>query len=702
MQLYFRRSELTVVICLGILVPGRGLVCADDSWWAFQSPSDVPLPTVVQAEWTAPPLDTFILAKLEENGLRPAPPANRQTLIRRVTFNLTGLPPTPAEITAFLSDDSPDAYTKIVDRLLASPHYGERWGRHWLDVARYADSSGLDENLAYANAWRYRDYVITAFNDDKPYDQFITEQLAGDLLPGDSNTPLHHERLVATGFLALGPKFLAEKDPQKMEMDIIDEQIDTVGRTFMGLTLGCARCHDHKFDPIATTDYYALAGIFKSTRTMEHFIKMARWYENVLLTEEIRDQTEDNNRRLAELEAEIKILVDAANRELQKEGDPLPLQPERSYPPKVREELDRLNQEATTLRNRPGVPAALGVAEREVVDVRVHQGGSHLKLGEIVPRRFPVVLAGDQQQPFGPDHSGRLRLSRWLVAPGHPLTARVMANRLWRWHFGQGLVRTPDNFGLLGDRPCNQPLLDWLANRFVESRWSIKAMHRLILLSSTYRMSSRHDAEAARVDPENRLHWQASSRRLEAEAVRDAILAVSSQLNTTMSGSLLQTDNRERVTYINQDDETGYDFTRRSIYLPVIRNNLYDVFSLFDYANASMIDGNRSTTTIAPQALFLMNSDFMWKATGQMVRELLADGVADIQPEADTNRIQTLYLAAYGRTATRDEVARAQAFLERAEAGARAAELEFVPPRLGAWQLLCQVVLAADEFIYVR
>ena len=609
------------------------LAHAEERFWAFQPPAE-PLPVALEdSRWAATPLDTFVIARLEEKQLRPAPPANRRTLLRRLTFSLTGLPPTPAEVTAFLADDAADAFAQVVDRLLASPRYGERWGRHWLDVARYADSNGLDENYAYANAWRYRDYVIAAWNADKTYDQFVTEQLAGDLLPAAADESLRYERLIATGFLALGPKFLAEKDPRKMEMDIIDEQIDTFGRVLMGLTLGCARCHDHKFDPISTEDYYGLAGIFKSTRTMEHFIKFARWYENPLPGK------------------------DSADKSL----------------------------------------TALGATEREVVDVPVHRGGSHRDLGVTVPRRFPRVLAGDQQQPFGPHRSGRLRLARWLFAADHPLTARVMVNRLWRWHFGAGLVRTTSNFGTLGEVPENQPLLDWLACRFMENGWSIKAMHRRILSSQTYQMSGRYDAQAAHIDPENRLRWRWSARRLEAEVIRDALLSVSGTIDLAMGGSLLQIENRKYVFHHSQPDNTRYDFSRRSVYLPVVRNNLYDVFSLFDYADASMINGDRPTTTIAPQALFLMNSDLVFEATEQMAENVLAERVLELG-----DRIQQLYLRVYGRPATDREVMRARAFLAQAEADLAASAGVHPTGRLGAWQLLCQILIAADEFIYLR
>ncbi len=609
------------------------LAQAEERFWAFQPPVEPSQVVLEDSRRALTPLDTFVIARLEEKQLRPAPAANRRTLLRRLTFSLTGLPPTPAEVTAFLADDAADAFAQVVDRLLASPRYGERWGRHWLDVARYADSNGLDENYAYANAWRYRDYVIAAWNADKSYDQFVTEQLAGDLLPPAADESLRYERLIATGFLALGPKFLAEKDPRKMEMDIIDEQIDTFGRVLMGLTLGCARCHDHKFDPISTEDYYGLAGIFKSTRTMEHFIKFARWYENPLPSK------------------------DSADKSL----------------------------------------TALGATEREVVDVPVHRGGSHRDLGVTVPRRFPRVLAGDQQQPFGPHRSGRLRLARWLFAADHPLTARVMVNRLWRWHFGAGLVRTTSNFGTLGEVPENQPLLDWLACRFMENGWSIKALHRRIVSSQTYQMSGRYDAQAAHIDPENRLRWRWSARRLEAEVIRDALLSVSGKIDLAMGGSLLQTENRKHVFHHSQPDNTRYDFSRRSVYLPVVRNNLYDVFSLFDYADASMINGDRPTTTIAPQALFLMNSDLVFEVTEQMAENVLAERVSELE-----DRIQQLYLQVYGRPATDREVIRARAFLAQVETDLTASADAPPTGRLGAWQLLCQILIAADEFIYLR
>ncbi len=631
-------ADLTRWVRLGLPYPqekvvGQGNTEAKD-FWAFQPPTDPPPPAVKDTAWPRSDLDRFLLAKLEEKGLRPAPPADPRTLIRRATFDLTGLPPTPEEIDAFLTDRSPDAFAKVVDRLLAAPAYGERWGRHWLDVARYADSNGLDENVAYGNAWRYRDYVVAAFNEDRPYDQFLLEQLAGDLLPPAPDAAVRQERLIATGFLALGPKVLAEVDEKKMEADIIDEQLDTVGRTVLGLTVGCARCHDHKFDPISQKDYYGLAGVFRSTRTMEHFKKIARWHENPLTSEK------------------------GAKGE---------------------------------------IPSALGVTEGTVADVALHIRGNPLKLGPVVPRHVPTVLAGSQPPSFGARQSGRLEVARWLVRPDHPLTARVMVNRVWRWHFGQGIVRTTDNFGRLGERADNQALLDWLARRFVASGWSVKALHRLVMLSRTYQLSANGDARAAELDPENRLHGRAGVRRLEAEAIRDALLAVSGALDRTMGGSLLHVKNRAYLFDHTSKDATRYDSRRRSLYLPVIRNNVYDVFQLFDFPDPAVPNGDRATTTVAPQALFLMNSDWVAQLCEHLAQGLLKDRTLD-----DVGRVRLLYRTAYGREVTGSETAGMLSLVREVEAALRDREPDAGQRRVRAWAGACQVVVSANEFIYVR
>jgi hypothetical protein len=603
----------------------------DRNHWAFRPLARPAVPAVKDAAWPQNGLDHFVLAKLEAAGLRPAPASDRRTLIRRATFDLTGLPPTPEEVADFLGDERPDAFARVVERLLASPAYGERWGRHWLDVARYADSNGLDENIAHGNAWRYRDYVVEAFNDDKPYRQFVQEQLAGDLLPFASDEA-RAEQLIATGFLSIGPKVLAEVDETKMEMDVIDEQVDTVGKAFLGLTLGCARCHDHKFDPIDTTDYYALAGVFKSTLTMDSFKKIAKWHENTL--------------------------------------------------PHAAGTMDP--------------PTAMGVAERSVADLKVHIRGSHLKLGATVPRQVPAVFTSLPAPQFPAQQSGRLQLAEWLTSDEHPLTYRVFVNRVWRWHFGQGLVRTPDNFGLLGEAPTHPELLDWLARQFVSSGTSVKELHRLILLSSTYQQQSRAASETLMHDPDNRLWGRAGVRRLEAEAVRDSLLAVAGTLDRTRGGSLLTVKNREFFFDHTSKDKTSYDSRRRSIYLPVVRNHVYDVFQLLDYPDAAVSSGDRATTTIAPQALLMLNSDLVQQASAALgERALLREG-------DDKQRLEWLYPTAYGREATASEIAAGQKFLAEADAILSKTQADASARKQLAWSAYCQSLLMANEFIYVR
>jgi cytochrome c553 len=664
--------------------------------WSFQPPVKGAIPAVRQADWPANPVDQFILAKLESAGLSPAPRADRRTLIRRVTFDLWGLPPTPEEVAEFLDDSRPEAYERLIDRLLASPAYGERWGRHWLDVARYADSNGLDENVAHGNAWRYRDYVVASWNADKPYDRFVREQLAGDLLPWVDDSQ-RRELLIATGFLAIGPKVLAEVDEAKMEMDIVDEQIDTVGRALLGLTLGCARCHDHKFDPIDMTDYYGLAGIFKSTRTMEHFKKVARWYENVLPSPETTALQTAHAAQLALKQQEIRALVAHADAQLSASSPPesnAPEDRERRYPAETQAALKKLRQELAHLeKNPPDLPSAMGVTEGRPADVAIHLRGNPLKLGAVVPRRTPAALRGPEPPAFSADQSGRRELADWLTDPQHPLTSRVLVNRIWRWHFGRGLVPSVDNFGLLGEAPTHPELLDWLASEFVADGWSIKALHRLLLTSATYQQSSQHasaDEQALRVDPENRWFGRAPVRRLEAEQFRDALLAVSGQLDDSLGGSLLTVKNRAYFFDHTSKDLTDYSSRRRSLYLPVVRNNVYDLFQLLDFPDPAIPNGDRATTTVAPQALLLLNSEFVLQCAERLAQRVLREAVDD------ACRVDRLYHVAYSRAATPAEVHAAATFLRRFEESWPAVD------RSQAWTALCQVILAANEFLYVN
>ncbi|HUE74596.1 MAG TPA: PSD1 and planctomycete cytochrome C domain-containing protein [Pirellulaceae bacterium] len=678
--------------------PATAARTGDKNHWAFHPPVPQPLPAVKNAAWPQSAVDPFVLARIEAAGLAPAELADKRTLVGRVTFDLTGLPPTPEEVDQFVADEQPDALARLVDRLLASPAYGERWGRHWLDVARYADSNGLDENVAHGNAFRYRDYVVAAFNADKPLDRFVVEQLAGDLLPAESE-PQRHEQLIATGFLTIGPKVLAEVDEAKMQMDIVDEQIDAVGRVFIGLTLGCARCHDHKFDPILAADYYGLAGIFKSTRAMESYKKVAKWHENPLPSREAHALQAEYDAQVKAQQQAIDALVAKADEEVRKEkaGAALPDKLEPLYSDANKAELKKMREELTTLqKNPPELPSAMGVAEDQVMDVAIHIRGNPLKLGDVVERHTPPVMRGPAPPQFGPSTSGRLELAQWLVDAQHPLTSRVIVNRVWRWRFGHGIVRSTDNFGLLGEPPSHPELLDWLSQRLVADGWSLKRLHRLLLASSTYQQASETAAERLAADPENRLFSRASVRRLEAEEVRDSLLSVSGQLDRTLGGSLLKVKNRGYFFDHTSIDLTDYNSRRRSLYLPVVRNNVYDLFQLLDFPDPAIPSGDRATTTVAPQALLMLNSDLVMQSADELAGRLLAESVDDEQ------RLARLYAIAYGREATAEERQANRAFLAEVDQSLAAKEPDADKRRRQAWAVLCHTVIAASEFIYVR
>lgn len=666
------------------------------TFWSFRTPERPDVPAVGLPEYVRNPIDAFVLAQLEAKRITPNEVAEKRTLIRRATYDLIGLPPTPDEIDAFLADDSADAFSKVIDRLLASPHYGERWGRHWLDVVRYADSNGLDENIAHGHAWKYRDYVIASLNRDKPWDQFLKEQLAGDLLITDqTEEPTRIEYLTATGFLALGPKVLAEADQTKMLMDIIDEQIDTTGRAFLGLTFGCARCHNHKFDPVSQADYYAMVGIFKSTYTMESLKTIAKWHENPIAT--TADQTA-HSQHLAQIESkkkEIADLVAATTATLAGGADAATA--EKQFPEDVRNKLTELRAEQKKLEeSTPALPTAMGVKDSAPEDARINIRGSHLTLGRTVDRGIPVVLELGQPLQIAETESGRRQLAEWLTNPSNPLTARVMVNRIWRWHFGQALVPSPDNFGHLGERPVNQPLLDWLATEFVRSGWSLKTMHRTIMLSRTWQLNSDDSEKSLAADPANQLNWKYNLQRLEAESIRDSVLAVSGLLDRSMGGSMLHVGNREFLFNHTSKDETRYDSLRRSVYLPVIRNHLYDGFSLFDCTDGAVPNGDRSTSTVPSQALYLMNSELLLLTATAFAKELISATAHDV-----SGRIQVLFRRALGREATSDEVsavtkAADDLRLQLEADGTAANEVE-----TAAWTAICQGIFASNEFLYV-
>jgi hypothetical protein len=646
-------------------------------FWAFRVPRPYSPPVVADSRWPRSAIDHFILAGLEAAGLHPAPPADRLTLLRRITFDLWGIPPSPAEIDAFLRDESPDAFERVIDRLLSSPRYGQRWGRHWLDLARYSDSNGMDDNLAYADAWRYRDYVIAAFNADKPFGRFVEEQLAGDLLV--ELEPEHRdELLVATGFLAIGPKMLAEDDPVKQQMDIVDEQLDTTCRAFMALSMGCARCHDHKFDPFRMEDYYALAGIFKSTQTMISYRVDSKWNSTALSGTKAALRLDD-----------LEQIIDRHDNALVN-GNPKRMSgDERAAHTKLLEDAKA---------EYAAIPKAMSVSEGTVGDVEVFLRGNHLTRGPVVPRRFPTVLAGAEQPPLVRTRSGRLELARWLASPQNPLTARVIVNRLWRWHFGQGLVRSVDNFGRLGQLPSHPELLDWLASQFVADGWSLKKLHRRIVLSQAYRMSTAWDERAGQRDPENRLLWRTSRRRMEVEELRDSLLAASGQLDLKMGGPSLRSQPFQDLSADRVSLQPAlYQTARRSVYLPVLRGALYDVFRAFDFPDPAVIDGDRAATTVAAQALFMMNSSLMQQASWQLARLLLVDPSLP-----DRERLELACRRVLGRSAAPDELDRWESFLVRYQsAGSLAAERPDMRRRL-TWQGLCRALLSSNEFAYIN
>ncbi len=963
----------------------RGLERAREHW-AFRALADPAPPAVADGGAVRNEIDRFVLAELEEQGLASAPEADRRTLLRRASYDLLGLPPTSAELEDFANDPSSAAWERVIERLLSSPHYGERWGRRWLDLARYSDSNGLDENLAMANAWRYRDWVVQAFNEDLAYDRFLTLQLAGDLLPEPEDGAALRDQLTATGFLVLGPKMLAEQDKEKLALDVVDEQLDVTSQAFLGLTMGCARCHDHKFDPIPTEDYYALAGIFRSTKTLANLDFVSRWNQRELApraavearalqersaTEarqavdglfaqgegELRPRwhadlaryllagTEAARRALlvqaeefsrgnlkvdreqygspaepvvhskeggtqfaaydltfpdagrllleiryaAEESRPVRVILDGkvvaesalgevtgswklegqrwaavgplevrAGRNvlrIEREGDfphldqlllvpadvdwlasewsaglapdlvrgwalylehsqrarepifatwhrfaglsaqrfqtdaaqmhaalraerdrgeflvhplvatlldglppaslrelaaryqalfavadqawrtlkqagpektrlgdeaqeqlrlvlysdkgPFALEPERvetHFAQATRDALSAARARLLELEKAlpPAFDRSLGAAHAaEIVDLPVHIRGSHLNLAaEKTPRGFPHVLDHlAPQVPIPPGSSGRLELARWMLQPGHPLTARVMVNRIWQGHFGQGLVRTPSNFGLRGEPPSHPELLDWLAREFVRRGWSVKAMHRLILASATYRRSSTPSAEALERDPENRWLAHQNRRRLEAEELRDSLLALSGALDRTLGGTLLETKDGEYVTNDQSSDRARYDTPRRSLYLPIVRNAMYHLFATFDYGDPGVPLERRSSTTAPDQALWMMNSPLVLESARRIATEV---AVTDAD---EGRRIAEVWRRVLGRAPSARELELGLAFLVREGASAipaaSSASANTAADPLKPLAGLCQTLLLANEFLYL-
>lgn len=802
--------------------PGWDLDAARE-FWSFR-PRHSTVPTdLADTDWARNDIDRFVQHRLEAVGLKPVADADRATLLRRVHYALTGLPPTLQEIDAFLDDPNDDqvALERVVDRLLNSPRFGERWGRHWLDVVRYSESSGGGRTLLFPNAWRYRDYVIRAFNDDLPYDQFLTEQIAGDLLPSDDWRQTRR-RITATAFLVMGATNYELQDKDVLEMDIVDEQLDTLGKAFLGMTIGCARCHDHKFDPIPTRDYYAMAGIFKSTKSVVHD-NVSKWpttnlplspeeeariREHERHQEQLQSQLEllkqkrgkhasrpnalpgivvddvhatqvgswtssthtkgfvgsnylfanggtdeasiafefrvanpgpheiwlnytpqsnrtsrasilieyaggqarlsvdqrqpgsvyDTVQRLIRLDlapnSKVKVVIDAGGSaagaviadavalipvdELEKASQAVADVDRRKV---IAKEIEQLEQQLQQLKaDGPRRHVAMSVADlAEVGDIPVAIRGVVHNSGDVVSRGVLEVAnppSFDFQIADG--QSGRLQLARWMTDTQHPLTSRVMANRVWHWLFGRGIVASVDNLGSTGATPTHPELLDHLADKLIEQDWSVKRLIRYIVLSRTFRLGSEPTERGIEIDPNNRLYWRMNRHRMEAEEIRDTMLQVSGELDMTQGGPTIRPGTKSEYGYT-------FELPRRSVYLPVFRNTLPQIMAAFDFADPNIQMGDRTESTIAPQALLLMNSPFVIDQTRRAAAKLLSE-YSDSTTE---RRIEMLFLRVLGRAPL---------------PGERSAVLQYVGSSndIERWGMVIQTLLQSVDFRYVR
>ncbi len=669
--------------------------------WAFQPVADPQPPAVKDDSWARSGIDRFILAKIEEAGIAPAPDADRFTLIRRASLDLTGLPPTVEEVSAFVQDPAPDAeaFAKIVDRLLASERFGERWGRHWLDVARYADSVGRTRNVAFPFAWRYRNYVIDAFNADKPYDRFLAEQVAGDLLPAE-NAKQRDEQVIATGFLALGSMDLNERDNEQFNLDRIDDQVDTLGRSVLALTTGCARCHDHKFDPIAQTDYYALAGIFQSTQTLSgqanrggggknylnaNLLSPLGTAKTSLPAEPAKNAGSPAN---AKEVAQLRKRVQAMQAELRKAGPKEKRQMQANLK-KMRQKLAKLQKAGKNKRGGakvdPNAAFAMSVRDGEAQNLALRVRGEPDMKGDVIPRGFPEILCVGEVPELPAEGSGRLELARWLTDPAHPLTARVMANRVWSHLFGRGIVPTVDNFGVMGEAPSHPELLDHLARRFAANGWSVKDLIREIMLSRVYQLSSGHVAANTAADEGNTLFWRMNLRRMEAEILRDSLLAAGGTLELRrpagppFGGNAVTDLSRAKGKNVGG----GLAQPIRSVYLPVFRSKLPGMFTVFDFAEPDQVNGQRDVTTVAPQALFFLNNAFVIQMAQRAATRVLAAELPTLEA-----KIQHAYAYTLCRQPSEAELQRSRDYLADANKE--------------TWAAFLQALYSTAEFRYVQ
>ncbi|MCP4846998.1 MAG: DUF1553 domain-containing protein [Verrucomicrobiaceae bacterium] len=679
-------------------------------FWAFQKPLKAQPPTVGNQEWPTSDIDYFVLAKLEENGLNPAGDAKPETLLRRLYFDLIGIPPSADDIERYAQawkSDPEAAYRSEVERLLASGQFGERWGRHWLDVARYAESTGKEVNMSFPHAWRYRDYVIDSFNSDKPYDEFIKEQIAGDLLPIKDDDDWQ-ENLIATGFLAIGPKGLNERSPRQFALDLADEQIDTTTQAILGLTVSCARCHDHKFDPIPTSDYYSLAGIFLSTKTYFGTVNAIQNRRGTKLlelpvpdatplstvtTREIsllKQRVSDSEKRFSDMQ------VVAAQDRLAGRSSNAGQQLQR-----LRTSISQMNARLKSFdENGVAKSLAMGVQDQSSpVQPTVLVRGELERPAQKVDRGFPQVLCNEPVK-LPDDSSGRLELAEWLSSTENPLTARVMVNRVWGHLYGNSIVTSPNNFGTTGQAPSHPELLDHLAVNFMKKGWSVKSLIRELVLTRSYRMSAEFNPSSFEKDPENSLQWRHSPKKIDAEALRDAILAASGNLDHSRpfgSDIALAGDTRVGGPRAPRGATTrNLSKNYRSVYLSTARDSLPEALALFDPADPNLVTGKREETNVPDQALYLMNNTFVIQQAEAMAKRLIAE------TDAPRERFTKAFLLCYGRPATKDEIEATMAFLQRFQITAGADSQNRQEINHLAFVSFCQSLLISAEFRYLN
>ncbi len=708
---------LLLIVATPVAADDDAFAPAQRNHWAWKRPSRPTVPAVEARHWPRNAVDAFVLAKLEAAGLSPAVPASREQLLRRAAFDLTGLPPTPAEIDAFLADRSPDAWAKVIDRLLAAPAYGERWGRHWLDVVRFAESNGYEFDEVRPDAWRYRDYVIASLNADKPFDRFVLEQLAGDeLWPDDSAA------LVATGFNLLGADMTDSADQAQRRQNTLNDMTDVAGLAFLGMTVGCARCHDHKFEPIPQADYYRLQAFFTPAvfrrdlplGTREERLAHERAWQGyaarVKPIQDALDRLEEPYRRKL-YEAQFARLADEAKlahqtpperrTALQKElvektTRLLAVSPQAvaaSLSPADRKKHKGLQDDLKKHDDgKPkGLPSAMGLADAvgPAPKTFLLERGEMSQRGDEVAPGFPVILRPDTRPVAAavtPPRDGtsgrRTALARWVASPDNPLTARVLVNRLWQHHFGRGLVSTPNDFGLRGEAPTHPELLDWLAREFVASGWSVKHMHRLMLLSATYQQSSMPSSAARHDDPDNRLLSRMNRVRLEGEVIRDGLLAASDRLNRAMGGRGVfppapPDAARDPKAWPTSPDRR--DHVRRSVYVFARRNLRFPFLEAFDLPDSNLSCPKRERSTTAPQALALLNASDAMEAARALAARVAREAATDDE------RVTRAYRLTLGRGPTSKERELAGAFLKESSLSE-----------------LCRALFNVNEFVYLE